>query len=77
MGAVQSNMRARISELVPAERRGAAYGIYNTAYGVLWFIGSSTIGILYGWSLAAAVAFAVIAQLSAIPLLLAARRRSA
>ena len=77
IGALQSTMRARISDLVPAERRGAAYGIFNTAYGVLWFAGSSAVGILYGWSLMAAVAFAMIAQLAAIPLLLIARRRHA
>jgi hypothetical protein len=70
-------MRARIADLVRSERRGAAYGIFNTAYGVLWFAGSSTIGILYGWSLAAAVAFAMAAELAAIPLLLIARRRPA
>ena len=77
MGALQSTMRARIADLVPAERRGAAYGIFNTAYGVLWFAGSSAVGILYGWSLMAAVAFAMVAELAAIPLLLIARRRPA
>ena len=77
MGALQSTLRARIADLVPVERRGAAYGIFNTVYGVLWFAGSSAVGILYGWSLAAAVAFAMAAQVAAIPLLRAARRRSA
>jgi len=75
MGALQSTMRARIADLVPAERRGSAYGIFNTAFGVLWFAGSSAIGILYGRSLASAVTFAVVTQLAAIPLLLMVRRR--
>ncbi|MBZ5606785.1 MAG: MFS transporter [Acidobacteriia bacterium] len=77
MGAQQTPLRAKIAALVPAPRRGAAYGIFNTVYGVLWFVGSSAIGILYGWSLAAVVAFAVTAQLAAIPLLLFAGRKSA
>ncbi len=77
MGALQSTLRARIADLVPQERRGAAYGIFNTAYGVLWFAGSSAVGILYGWSLAAAVAFAMVAQIAAIPFLLFAHRRPA
>ncbi len=77
MGAQQSLLRAKIADLVPAERRGAAYGIFNTAYGILWFAGSSTIGILYGRSLVSAVAFAVLAQLAAIPLLLMVGRRPA
>ena len=69
MGAQQSTLRAKIADLVPSERRGSAYGIFNSVYGVLWFLGSSAIGILYGRSLVAAVGFAVIAQLAAIPLL--------
>ena len=77
MGAQQSLLRAKIADLVPAERRGAAYGIFNTAYGVLWFAGSSAIGILYGRSLVSAVVFAVVTQLAAIPLLLMVRRPSA
>jgi predicted MFS family arabinose efflux permease len=77
MGAQQTTLRARIADLVPAARRGSAYGSFNTVFGILWFAGSSAIGILYGWSLAAAVVFAATAQLSAIPLLLMVRRKSA
>jgi MFS family permease len=77
MGAQQSLLRAKIADLVPAERRGAAYGIFNTAYGILWFAGSSAIGILYGRSLASAVIFAMAAQLAAVPLLLIVGRRPA
>jgi MFS family permease len=77
MGAQQSLLRAKIADLVPAERRGAAYGIFNTAYGILWFAGSSAIGILYGRSLDWAVIFAMATQLAAVPLLLIVRRRPA
>jgi hypothetical protein len=38
-------------------------------YGVLWFAGSALIGFLYGKSLAAMVAFSVVAQLVSVPLL--------
>lgn len=74
MGAQQSTLRAKIATLVPQERRGSAYGIFNGVYGVLWFLGSSAIGILYGRSLVAAVGFATIAQLAAIPLLMIGRK---
>ncbi len=77
MGALQATLRARIADLAPTQRRGAAYGIFNTVYGILWFAGSSAIGILYSWSLGAAVAFAMVAQAAAIPLLLIARRKHA
>ncbi|HYL38165.1 MAG TPA: MFS transporter [Bryobacteraceae bacterium] len=77
MGAQQTPLRATIANLVPSARRGTAYGIFNTVFGMLWFAGSAVIGILYGKSLAAAVAFAMIAQLAAIPLLLFVRRKPA
>lgn len=70
MGAQQALLRAAIANMVPMERRGAAYGIFNTAYGVLWFAGSAAMGALYGVSKPGLVAFAIAAQLSAIPLLL-------
>jgi MFS family permease len=77
MGAQQSTMRARIAELVPPRRRGSAYGIFNTAYGAMWFVGSATIGLLYGKSLGLAVALAIGAQLAAIPLLWIVRGKNA
>ena len=77
MGAQQTTLRARIADMVPAAKRGSAYGIFNTVFGILWFAGSSAIGILYGRSLIAAVVFAAAAQLAAIPLLLMVRRKSA
>ena len=70
MGAQQALLRAAIANMVPVERRGAAYGIFNTAYGLLWFAGSAAMGALYGVSKPALVVFAMAAQLCAIPLLL-------
>lgn len=77
MAAQQAVLRAEIAELVPSERRGSAYGVFNTAYGVLWFAGSSVAGFLYGRSISAVVLFAVALQLSALVLLLFIRRRRA
>ena len=70
MGAQQALLRAAIANMVPVERRGSAYGIFNTAYGVLWFAGSAAMGALYGVSRPGLVAFAMAAQACAIPLLL-------
>lgn len=70
MGAQQALLRAAVANMVPVERRGTAYGIFNTAYGVLWFAGSAIVGALYGVSKPGLVAFAIAAQVSAIPLLL-------
>ena len=74
MGAQQSLLRAAIANIVPVERRGSAYGIFNTAYGALWFGGSALMGALYGISRPGLVAFAMAAQLCAIPLLLWVKR---
>jgi MFS family permease len=74
MGAQESIMRAAVAEMVAADRRGAAYGIFNAGYGVFWFLGSTTMGLLYDASIPFLVAFSVAAQLAAIPLILLAGR---
>jgi MFS family permease len=70
MGAQGSVMKALVAEIVPSEHRGSAYGVLNSAYGVLWFAGSAVMGFLYDKSLHGLVAFSIIAQLAAIPFLL-------
>jgi predicted MFS family arabinose efflux permease len=55
--------------MVPPERRGSAYGIFNTGYGVAWFLGSALMGVLYDRSPVALVVFSVVMQLAAIPML--------
>lgn len=74
MGAQESIMRAAVAEMVAPDRRGAAFGIFNAGYGIFWFLGSGTMGLLYDRSISLVVAFSVVTQLSAIPLILRARR---
>lgn len=68
LGAQESIMRSSVAIMSTAERRGSAYGIFNTIYGVSWFAGSLTLGVLYGISLIYLVAFSVIIQLISIPI---------
>lgn len=75
MGAQESIMRASIAEMVPIDKRGTAYGIFNTGYGVCWFLGSALMGYLYDVSLMFLVVFSVVVQLASIPLFLKVRRR--
>ncbi len=70
MGAQESIMRAAVAGMVPRDRRASAYGIFNTGYGVFWFLGSALIGILYDFSIPFLIAFSVTAQLASVPLLL-------
>lgn len=65
MGVQDSVVRAAVAEMVPAGRRGSAFGLFDTGYGVCWFFGSALMGILYDRSVAAVVAFSVGAELAA------------
>jgi MFS family permease len=76
MGAQSSVMKAAIAGLVPMNRLGFAFGVFNTTYGLFWFGGSALMGILYDVSPPALVAFSVGAQLISIPILLAARKNA-
>ena len=69
MGAQASVMRAAIALLAPVSQRGTAYGIFNAAYGLAWFAGSTLLGVLYGWSLLALAAASVLLQGAAVALL--------
>ena len=70
MGAQESIMRAAIAEMVPANRRGTGYGIFNMGYGICWFLGSAIMGVFYDFSLMVLIIFSIVSQLASIPLLL-------
>jgi MFS family permease len=74
MGIHETIMRAAIADLVPIERRGSAYGIFNTLYGLSLFIGSAAMGLLYEVSITYILVFAVVMELVAIPTLFFIRR---
>jgi MFS family permease len=70
MGAQESIMRAVIAEMIPAHRRASAYGIFNAAFGLFWFLGSLLMGILYDFSVPAVIVCSVALQLASVPVLL-------
>lgn len=72
LGVQESALRAYLGQIVPADRRASAYGMFDTVFGVFWAAGSAVMGILYSRSIAALVAFSIIAQLTAVPVLLSA-----
>jgi MFS family permease len=69
MGAQASVMRGTIAPLAPASQRGTAYGIFDAAYGLAWFAGSSLLGVLYDWSVPALAAVSVLLQGAAMAIL--------
>jgi MFS family permease len=77
MGVQESIVPAALAPMVSANRRASAYGLFTGGYGTAWVLGSVAIGALFDVSLGAATAFAVAAQLAAIPFLFAVRRLTA
>lgn len=74
MGAQESIMRAAVARMVAPDRRGTAYGILNTGYGLAWFLGSALMGWLYDVSVPGLVGFSVLCQWAALPVLVAVGR---
>ncbi|MCM8826178.1 MAG: MFS transporter [Candidatus Omnitrophica bacterium] len=59
MAVHETIMRAGIADLTSLSNRGFAYGIFNTVYGVSWFLGSTAMGFLYEVSILYLILFSV------------------
>lgn len=70
IGAHESLMKAIVAHMVAPEQRSSAYGIFNTGYGVFWFIGSALMGYLYDHWFLGLIIFSVTIQLCALPILI-------
>jgi hypothetical protein len=55
--------------MVAADRRASAYGLFTGIYGTAWVAGSIVIGILAVVSVTGLVAFCMVCELAAIPLI--------
>lgn len=76
MGAQESIMRAAVASMVSSEKRATAYGIFNTGFGVFWFLGSALMGILYDISLFWLIVFSVAMQVASIPMFVLVGKKS-
>lgn len=65
LGAQDACLRSGIATVVSMNKRGSAFGAFNGVYGVMWFLGSVAMGLLYSRSLVALVVFGMVAQLAA------------
>lgn len=65
LGVQNASLRAGIAQVVSMNKRGTAFGAFNGVYGVMWFLGSVAMGLLYSHSLVALVGFGVAMQLVA------------
>ena len=69
LGLQESLMRAAVADLSPPERRGTAYGLFDTAFGAAWMLGSLAMGGLFELGAAWLVAFSVALELASLALL--------
>jgi predicted MFS family arabinose efflux permease len=67
MGAQESILKSAVTTLVPRDSRSSGFGIFETAFGICWFLGSWLMGSLYDQSPNWLVIFSVCTQLAAVP----------
>jgi hypothetical protein len=74
LGAQDACLRSGIASVVSMNKRGSAFGAFNGVYGVMWFLGSLVMGLLYSRSLWALVAFGMLTQFGAAVMFFRLRR---
>lgn len=65
LGAMESILKAVIANIIAAERRATAYGLFNAIFGAAWLTGSALMGFLYERQILIMVLFSVVAQIAA------------
>jgi MFS family permease len=66
LGIHESTLRAAVADLVPATRRGTAYGTFTAIYGFAWLVGATVIGASYAHSVSTAETVVVGSQIAAL-----------
>jgi hypothetical protein len=74
LGAQDACLRSGIATVVSMNKRGSAFGAFNGVFGVMWFLGSLVMGLLYSRSLTGLVGFGIVAQLGAAVMFFRLRR---
>jgi hypothetical protein len=70
LGIQETNMKAAIANMIPIAKRGLVFGIFNAAFGIMWLLGSTLMGILYSVSISYIILFSIIVELVSVPLIL-------
>ena len=70
LGVHETIMRAAVADLTAISRRGSAYGIFNTIYGLSWMLGGALMGMLYEHSVFSLILLAALFEVIAIPFFL-------
>ena len=75
MSAQGSLFQAMLTSVIPPQKRSTAFGLFDTGYGIAWFVGSAVMGLLYDKSILAVALFSVALQLAALPVLFIANQK--
>jgi predicted MFS family arabinose efflux permease len=75
MSAQGSVFQAMLTGVIPAQKRSTAFGLFDTGFGIAWFLGSAVMGLLYDKSITTVAVFSMICQLAAIPIIFIANRQ--
>jgi predicted MFS family arabinose efflux permease len=63
-----------LTGVIPPQKRSTAFGLFDTGYGIAWFVGSAAMGLLYDKSVVAVALLSTVLQLAAIPVIFIANR---
>ena len=66
MGAQESIMKAAVSKIIPKSMRSSGFGIFETGFGITWFLGSWLLGFMYDVNPTYLVIVSVAVQILAI-----------
>ena len=75
MSAQGSLFQAMLTGVIPPQKRSTAFGLFDTGYGIAWFVGSAVMGLLYDKSILAVALFSVSLQLAPLPLFFIANKQ--
>ena len=66
MGAEESIMKSAVASIIPKNMRSTGFGVFETAFGVAWFLGSWLLGVLYDRNIIAMAIVSFSSQVLAI-----------
>jgi MFS family permease len=62
LGIYETIMRAGVAKLAPLEKRGMAYGTFESVYGLSFLFGNTLAGLLYEYSISLVVLYVLLAE---------------
>jgi predicted MFS family arabinose efflux permease len=75
MAAQGSLLQAMLTGVIPPQKRSTAFGLFDTGYGIAWFVGSAVMGLLCDKSILAVAIFSVSLQVAALPVFFLANKK--